>query len=100
MIVKIYNLTRVTNRLVGYMIVGEHDFTKQLPKEGEKGGVRNLPNEYFYRKFHKNFKFKWSPNFGYKVLSDNEVVEIIESYKKKIAFYTKQQNVLETLQSL
>ncbi len=96
MIVKIYNLGRVTNRLIGYIKVNEHDFTKVL--KGEK--ISSEPNERFYRKFHKDIGLHWSPNFAWKELSPNEVTEIIESYKRKITFFDRQKNVLSTLITL
>lgn len=98
MIVKIYDLARENNRLVGYIKVNEHDFTKVFVKGQEK--AKDTPNEYFYRKFHKVLGRKWQDNYAWKKLSDGEVKEIITSYDRKISFYTKQHNALKTLSTI
>ena len=97
MIVKIYNLKRDKNRLIGYMKVSDSHFTRII--EGDKTKV--VPNEFFYRKFKRILKLKWNnDDFAWKELSENEVTEIIENYKRKESFYLKQRNILETLQTL
>lgn len=102
MIVKIHNLSRKKNRLVGYLKVNEHDFDKVLNTKsvGDKDKFVTQPNEQFYRKVRKELNRKWQPEFDYRILSDNETKEIIESYERKIDFYQIQFNRLNTLKNL
>lgn len=98
MVIKVSNLKRVNNRLVGYFKVNDHDFDKKpLSNSAAKGTFDQMPNEYFYRKFRKATGLKWQEDFGYMIISDQEVSELIEGYQKKRDFCEKQRNLLTIL---
>lgn len=103
-IVKVSNLSRVTNRLVGYFRATEHDFDRKVVPD--KGLINNkpifdlVPNSFFYKKFKRQLKVKWQENFGYMLLNETQTYEQLDNYAKKIEFYQKQENALKTLINL
>lgn len=96
LIIKVINLKKVTNRLVGFFKATENDFDPV--KQGSR--MVNRPNEYFYKKFNKAQEREWSNDYGYRILSDTEIAELVASFKRKQKFYEKQANHLETLTNL